>query len=86
MAGITVDRPSFEKIEKLLHGLNNHAVVICGFIEEDIDERTLEILKNHASDFRKILAEVSKVFGRLHKDYVNSIQDGEITDRISDEG
>lgn len=76
-----IDSDYLEKISQLLHGVNNHAVVVCGYLENDIyNKEDLQILKPHATAIHNLLSEASHLFGALKEKHVNSLENGEKSD------
>ena len=56
MATVTIDRSSFDKLAQLLHEVNNHATVVCGYLQDD------EKLKPHISAIIDLLNKSSNIF------------------------
>lgn len=73
-------REALESIRQLLHGLNNHAVVVCGYIDEGISQENIDLLRFHSAELRRLLVEVSKQFGRLYSNYVGTLKNGKEPD------
>lgn len=83
MVGVKETTPALsgerlEEMKHLLDGLNNRSAVVFFLINEDLSdyERFLQ-LKSEAKDLRMALKAVSHCFGRLHSEYVSTLEDGE---------
>lgn len=70
-----IDSEFIEEMQQLLDGANNHAAVVCGYLDGPMDDVDLSILRSHSSKVRSFLSGLTRHVGRMH--YVNTFEDGE---------
>ena len=77
-----------DEMKDLLDGLNNRSAVVLFLINEDLqnDYKKLLMLRSEAGELRTALRAVSHCFGRLYKEYVSTLEDGEKSDRVPSQG
>lgn len=81
---ISIDDEKLKNIRELLHGLNNHAVVVCGYLDMGIKEdRILQIVKKSSLKIHDLLSKLSTAFQELQNDTI--IQDDEGAGTVSSE-
>lgn len=79
-----IDSEFIEEMQQLLDGANNHAAVVCGYLDGSLDDVDLNILRAHSSKIRSFLSGLTRSIGRMH--YVSTFENGEISSRIPSQG